>query len=78
MSNFGPPQIFPPVPINEPGAPGSIVQPTTESGVPVFVPAQIAPALATQTLPDVTLVPPSPADPIFIPRNALEIDPDTL
>ena len=42
MSNFGPPQIFPPVPVNLPGADGSIAAPSTESGVyaDFFQPAQ--------------------------------------
>jgi hypothetical protein len=76
MSNFGPPQIFPPVPINEPGAPGSIAAPATEDGLPVFVPQDIAPALASKTT--VPLGPPSPADPVFAPPIVLEVDPETL
>lgn len=80
MSNFGPTQIFPPVPINEPGASGSIAAPTTEPGVyaDFFQPANEAPALASKTLGDVTLRPPSPADPVFVPPNASEVDPNTL
>lgn len=42
---FGPPMIFPPVPINEPGnGPQGV---TLEAGIPVFVPQNIAPALST-------------------------------
>lgn len=76
MPDFGPPQIFPPVPINEPGAPGSIAAPTTEPNIPVFVPQDIAPALATKTT--VPLGPPSPANPVFVPPTVLEVDPETL
>ena len=42
---FGPPQIFPPVPINEPGnGPQGV---TLEVGVPVFVGQNAVPALST-------------------------------
>lgn len=76
MSNFGPPQIFPPVPINEPGAPGSINAPTTVPGPIVFAPTDAAPALSSaKTVP---LGPPSDADPVFVPPIVFQIDPDTL
>jgi hypothetical protein len=76
MSNFGPPQIFPPVPINEPGAPGSIAAPTTQPNIPTFVPADPGPAFATKTT--VPLIPPSPANPVFVPPIVLEVDPNTI
>jgi hypothetical protein len=44
MNSFGPPQIYPPVPINIPGNQGTV---TLVSGIPVFVPEDVAPALAT-------------------------------
>lgn len=76
MSNFGPPQIFPPVPINEPGAPGSIIAPTTIPGPIVFVPTDAAPALSSaETVP---LGPPSNADPVFVPPIVFQIDKTTL
>lgn len=73
MSNFGPPQIFPPVPVNIPGneAPVTLVK-----GPIVFVQPDAAPALTSKTT--VPLGPPSPADPIFVPSNANEVDPNTL
>lgn len=78
MSNFGPPQIFPPVPINEPGAPGSIAQPTFERGIyqDFFQPADQAAALASKTT--VPLGPPSNADPVFVPPIVFQVDPTTL
>jgi len=76
MSNFGPPQIFPILPVNEPGAPGSVAQPTTQPSIPTFVPPDAAPVLATETT--VPLGPPSPADPVFVPPTVLEVDPETL
>jgi hypothetical protein len=71
-----PPQIFPPVPINEPGAPGSIAQPTTVPGLIVFEPTNPAPALASKTT--VPLGPPTSVDPVFVPPIVLEVDPNTL
>jgi len=65
----GPPQIFPPLPVNMPSAPGSIAGPATVPGTgqSQFQPPQslevFAPSLG------VPLVPPSPADPRFIPSN---------
>jgi len=76
MPDFGPPQIFPPVPINEPGAPGSIAQPTTVPGLIVFVPTDAAPALSSKET--VPLGPPSKADPVFVPPIVFQVDPTTL
>jgi hypothetical protein len=72
MSNYGPPQIFPPVPVNIPGSEAPV---TLVDGVPVFVPTNAAPALATGTVGPLTS--PLSSDPFFVPPIVLEVDPDT-
>jgi hypothetical protein len=69
----GPPLIFPPLPINEPG---NIAPVTLVSGIPVFEPQDPSPALATKLT--VPLGPPSPADPVFVPPTVFEVDPTTF
>jgi hypothetical protein len=71
----GPPQIFPPLPVN---IPGNIAPVTLVSGQPVFEPQDPSPALASKALAGVALVPPSKADPIFVPPIAFEVDPSTF
>lgn len=64
--SYGPPQIFPPLPINEPGALGSIAQPTLvpDTGLSQFEsPQPIAGVAPTPdpVPPDAYVVPGSPA-----------------
>jgi hypothetical protein len=76
---YGPPQIFPPLPINEPGAAGSNPGPVTTlsgTGQSFFQPAQPAPALASKVIG--TFGPPSAPSPFFVPAEVFEIDPMTV